>query len=117
HTSVGAPYMVLAPEHPLVDSLTTPDRRDSVQAYRDDTARQDIVARKINREKSGVFTGAYVVNPATAAHTPIWIAECVLMDYGSRAMRAGPGNDERDLEFPTLFPLPIVRVIAPAGTD
>jgi leucyl-tRNA synthetase len=116
-TIFGATYMVLAPEHPLVDSLTTPDRRDSVQAYRDDTARQDIVARKINREKTGVFTGAYVVNPATGADIPIWIADYVLMDYGTGAIMAVPGHDERDFEFATLFHLPIVRVIAPAGTD
>jgi leucyl-tRNA synthetase len=112
-TIFGATYMVLAPEHPLVDRLTTPDRRDSVQAYRDDAARQDLVARKINREKTGVFTGAYAVNPATGADIPIWIADYVLMDYGTGAIMAVPGHDERDFEFASLFHLPIVRVIAP----
>jgi leucyl-tRNA synthetase len=115
-TIFGATYMVLAPEHPLVEHLTTPDRRDSVQAYRDDTARQDIVARKVNKEKTGVFTGAYAVNPATGAEIPIWIADYVLMDYGTGAIMAVPGHDERDFEFASTFHLPIVRVIAPPGT-
>jgi leucyl-tRNA synthetase len=91
--------MVLAPEHPLVDHLTTPDRRDSVQAYRDDTARQDIVARKVNKEKTGVFTGAYAVNPATGTDIPIWIADYVLMDYGTGAGHRAPrhgGQREAD---------------------
>ena len=115
-TIFGATYMVLAPEHPLVERLTTPDRRDSVQAYRDDAARQDIVARKVNKEKTGVFTGAYAVNPATGQDIPIWIADYVLMDYGTGAIMAVPGHDERDFEFASTFHLPIVRVIAPPGT-
>jgi leucyl-tRNA synthetase len=108
--------MVLAPEHPLVDRITTDERRESVQAYRDDAARQDIVARKVNKEKTGVFTGAYAVNPATGKDIPIWIADYVLMDYGTGAIMAVPGHDERDFEFASLFHLPIVRVIAPGGT-
>ena len=115
-TIFGATYMVLAPEHPLVERITSPDRRDSVQAYRDDTARQDIIARKVNKEKTGVFTGAHAVNPATGADIPIWIADYVLMDYGTGAIMAVPGHDERDFEFAKLFHLPIVRVIAPDGT-
>ena len=115
-TIFGATYMVLAPEHPLVDHITTADRRDSVHAYRDDAARQDIVARKINKEKTGVFTGAYAVNPATGKDIPIWIADYVLMDYGTGAIMAVPGHDERDFEFASLFHLPIVRVIAEEGT-
>jgi len=115
-TIFGATYMVLAPEHPLVEQITTPDRRETVQAYRDETARQDIVARKVNKEKTGVFTGAYAVNPATGKDIPIWIADYVLMDYGTGAIMAVPGHDERDFEFATVFGLPIVRVIAPAGT-
>ena len=114
-TIFGATYMVLAPEHPLVDRITTPDRRDTVHAYRDDTARQDIVARKVNREKTGVFTGAYAINPATGADIPIWIADYVLMEYGTGAIMAVPGHDERDFEFAKLFHLPITRVIAPRG--
>ncbi len=115
-TIFGATYMVLAPEHPLVDSITTPERLESVQAYRDDTARQDIVARKVNRQKTGVFTGAWAVNPASGDDMPIWIADYVLMDYGTGAIMAVPGHDERDFEFATLFDLPIQRVIAPDGT-
>ncbi len=113
-TIFGATYMVLAPEHPLVDRLTTPDRLASVHAYRDDATRQDIVARKVNREKTGVFTGAYAINPATGADIPIWIADYVLMEYGTGAIMAVPGHDERDFEFASLFHLPITRVIAPA---
>ena len=116
-TIFGASYMVLAPEHPLVDRLTTADRRETVQAYRDDTARQDIVARRINKEKTGVFTGAYAINPATGQDMPIWIADYVLMDYGTGAIMAVPGHDERDFEFATLFELPIIRVIAPEGVS
>jgi leucyl-tRNA synthetase len=115
-TIFGATYMVLAPEHPLVDRITTPDRRESVQAYRDDTARQDIVARKVNKDKTGVFTGAYAVNPATGADIPIWIADYVLMEYGTGAIMAVPGHDERDFDFASIFHLPIVRVIAEQGT-
>ena len=114
-TIFGATYMVLAPEHPLVEQVTSPDRRDSVQAYRDDAARQDVVARKVNKEKTGVFTGAHAVNPATGADMPIWIADYVLMEYGTGAIMAVPGHDERDFEFASLFHLPIVRVIAPEG--
>jgi leucyl-tRNA synthetase len=114
-TIFGATYMVLAPEHPLVDRITTPDRRDTVQAYRDDAARQDIVARKVNKDKTGVFTGAHAINPATGAEIPIWIADYVLMDYGTGAIMAVPGHDERDFEFASLFHLPIVRVIAAQG--
>jgi leucyl-tRNA synthetase len=114
-TIFGATYMVLAPEHPLVDRITSPDRRDTVQAYRDDAARQDIVARKVNKDKTGVFTGAHAINPATGAEIPIWIADYVLMDYGTGAIMAVPGHDERDFEFASLFHLPIVRVIAADG--
>ncbi|HEX9562674.1 MAG TPA: leucine--tRNA ligase [Gemmatimonadaceae bacterium] len=115
-TVFGAMYMVLAPEHPLVEQITTPDRRETVQAYRDETARQDLVARKVNKDKTGVFTGAYAINPATDAEIPIWISDYVLMDYGTGAIMAVPGHDERDFEFATLFHLPIRRVIAPQGT-
>jgi leucyl-tRNA synthetase len=115
-TIFGATYMVLAPEHPLVDSITTPERLASVQAYRDDATRQDIVARKVNREKTGVFTGAWASNPASGDDMPIWIADYVLMDYGTGAIMAVPGHDERDFEFATTFDLPIQRVIAPEGT-
>lgn len=115
-TIFGATYMVLAPEHPLVDRITTPERRASVQAYRDDAMRQDVVARKVNREKTGVFTGAWAVNPANGDDMPVWIADYVLMEYGTGAIMAVPGHDQRDFEFAKTFDLPIVRVIAPEGT-
>jgi leucyl-tRNA synthetase len=116
-TIFGATYMVLAPEHPLVEQITTPDRRDTVQASRDGAARLDIISRTVNKEKTGVFTGSYAINPATGKEIPIWIADYVLMDYGTGAIMAVPGHDERDFEFAQVFHLPIVRVIAPEGSD
>jgi leucyl-tRNA synthetase len=114
-TVFGATYMVLAPEHSLVDAITTPDRRADVAAYREEAARQDIVTRKTSREKTGVFTGAYAINPATEQPIPVWIADYVLMEYGTGAIMAVPGHDERDFEFAQKFGLPIVRVVAPSA--
>ncbi|HEX7123495.1 MAG TPA: leucine--tRNA ligase [Gemmatimonadaceae bacterium] len=114
-TIFGATYLVLAPEHPLVDQITTADRRQSVEVYRDAAARQDIVTRRVSREKTGVFTGAYATNPATGREIPIWVADYVLMEYGTGAIMAVPGHDERDFEFATVFGLPIVRVVAAPG--
>jgi leucyl-tRNA synthetase len=111
-TIFGATYLVLAPEHPLVPSLTAPDRRNAVEDYRARTNKQDLVTRKVNREKTGVFTGTYALNPATGEPVPIWIADYVLMEYGTGAIMAVPGHDERDFEFAKLFDLPIVRVVA-----
>jgi leucyl-tRNA synthetase len=117
-TVFGATFMVLAPEHPLVDRLTTPDRRDDVAAYRRTVASLDLISRKkTDKEKTGVFTGGYCVNPATGREVPVWIADYVLMEYGTGAIMAVPGHDERDFEFATRFGLPIVRVVAPAGVD
>jgi leucyl-tRNA synthetase len=115
-TVFGATYLVLAPEHPLVDTLTTEGQRDAVREYRDRVTHQDLVSRKVagEREKTGVFTGSYAVNPATNALVPIWIADYVLMEYGTGAIMAVPGHDERDFEFARKFDLPIVRVVAPA---
>ncbi|MFN8572940.1 MAG: leucine--tRNA ligase [Gemmatimonadaceae bacterium] len=114
-TIFGATYMVLAPEHPMVDAVTTADHRAEVSAYRERTSHQDVVARKVNKEKTGVFTGGHAINPATGQAIPIWIADYVLMDYGTGAIMAVPGHDERDFEFATKFSLPIVRVVAAAG--
>src|SRR5213079_3092143 len=80
-------------------------------------AKQDLVARKTSKEKTGAFTGAYATNPATGQPIPIWIADYVLMEYGTGAIMAVPGHDERDFEFASTFGLPIVRVIARAGED
>ena len=117
-TIFGATYLVLAPEHPLVDDLTTDEQRAEVEEYRDRAKKQDLVSRKVNREKTGVFTGAYALNPATRQPIPVWIADYVLMEYGTGAIMAVPGHDERDFEFAQAFSLPIVRVVAPgpAGT-
>jgi leucyl-tRNA synthetase len=98
-TIFGATYLVLAPEHPLVDALTTPERAADVEAYRERTTRQDLVSRKSVTEKTGEFTGSWAINPATGARVPIWIADYVLMQYGTGAIMAVPGHDERDFEF------------------
>ena len=111
-TIFGATYLVLAPEHPMVAELTVPERRDEVAAYRAAAARQDIVTRKVNREKTGVFTGSYALNPATGEPVPIWVADYVLTEYGTGAIMAVPGHDERDFEFARKFDLPITRVVA-----
>jgi leucyl-tRNA synthetase len=121
-TVFGATYLVLAPEHPLVETLTTADQRSAVERYRQQTADQDLVSRRIGtREKTGVFTGSFATNPATGGRIPIWVADYVLMDYGTGAIMAVPGHDERDFAFATAFGLPIVRVVArdgdPASAD
>ncbi|HET7553475.1 MAG TPA: leucine--tRNA ligase, partial [Gemmatimonadaceae bacterium] len=117
-TIFGATYLVLAPEHPLVLVITTAEQRAAVDAYVTRTAKQDLVARKVTeKEKTGVFTGAYARNPATRQDIPIWIADYVLMEYGTGAIMAVPGHDERDFQFAEKFDLPIVRVVAGEGDD
>ena len=110
-TIFGATYLVLSPEHPLVHSITSDGQRDAVEAYLARAAKQDLVTRKTSKEKTGVFTGAYATNPATGQPIPIWIADYVLMEYGTGAIMAVPAHDERDHEFATIYGLPIVRVI------
>jgi len=113
-TIFGATYMVLAPEHPLVERLTVPEQRSAVHAYRQQAAAMDIVSRRIGeKEKTGVFTGAYCVNPATGERIPVWIADYVLMEYGTGAIMAVPGHDERDWQFATRFALEIRPVVQP----
>jgi leucyl-tRNA synthetase len=117
-TIFGATFLVLAPEHPVVEWITTGARRDEVLAYRDRAAAMDLVSRKkTDKEKTGVFTGAYAINPATGKPVEVWIADYVLMEYGTGAIMAVPGHDERDFEFAKQFGLPIVRVIASEGED
>ncbi|MFN9311843.1 leucine--tRNA ligase [Gemmatimonas sp.] len=111
-TIYGATYLVLAPEHPLVATLTRDTQRDAVRAYQEATKKQDLISRKSTKDKTGVFTGAYAVNPATGQQIPVWIADYVLMEYGTGAIMAVPGHDERDFEFAQRFTLPIVRVVA-----
>ena len=112
-TLFGATYMVLAPEHPLVDALTRPERREAVSAYREATARKsDLQRREAEVEKSGVFTGGHALNPVNGEKLPIWIADYVLMEYGTGAIMAVPGHDARDWAFARAFDLPIREVVA-----
>lgn len=115
-TLYGATFLVLAPEHPLVPQLTAAAHRKEVDAYRTRVAGMDLVSRKVgDKEKTGVFTGAYAVNPATGGRIPIWVADYVLMEYGTGAIMAVPGHDERDFDFARKFKLPVVRVLAKEG--
>jgi leucyl-tRNA synthetase len=117
-TIFGATFMVLAPEHPLVRQITTAECRSDVEAYIRQASSRDLVSRKVgDRDKTGVFTGAYARNPATGESIPVWIADYVLMEYGTGAIMAVPGHDERDFEFARKFGLDIVRVIAGEGQD
>ena len=108
----GATFMVLAPEHPLVDKLTTPEYREAVEAYKHQAARQSEIERlAVDKEKTGVFIGAYAINPVNGERIPIWIADYVLMTYGTGAIMGVPAHDERDFEFALKFGLPIIPVI------
>jgi leucyl-tRNA synthetase len=112
-TLFGATYMVLSPEHPLVDRLTVTQRRSEVEAYRTAAShKSDLDRMDLARTKTGVFTGGFAHNPATGSEIPIWIADYVLMGYGTGAIMAVPGHDERDFEFAQTFKLPILRVVA-----
>ena len=117
-TVFGATYMVLAPEHPLVQVLTTDAQREEVDAYRRRAAAMDVVTRRVGeKEKTGVFTGASCRNPATGEQVPVWIADYVLMEYGTGAIMAVPAHDERDYAFALTFGLQIRQVVEPpAGT-
>ncbi|MEY2541013.1 MAG: leucyl-tRNA synthetase, partial [Verrucomicrobiota bacterium] len=115
-TLYGANYMVLAPEHPLVDQLAAQDRQSDVAKYREKVAsKSDLERTDLAKEKSGVFTGAYAINPANNEKIPIWIADYVLMGYGTGAIMGVPGHDERDLEFARKFDLSILPVVQAPG--
>ena len=116
-TVFGATYLVIAPEHPLVPALTGALYKSAVDQYIARSSKQDVVSRKSNTEKTGVFTGAYATNPATGEEIPIWISDYVLMEYGTGAIMAVPGHDERDFEFAKVFGLPIVRVVCGEGEE
>lgn len=119
-TLFGCTYMVLAPEHPLVPGLTKDAQRAEVEAYRKATASKSDVDRMSDaaKEKTGVFTGSYAINPVNGARVPVWIADYVLMGYGTGAIMAVPAHDERDYEFAQKYHLPTPRVIAAAdGSD
>ncbi len=108
----GATFMVLSPEHPLVEKITTPDHKVEVEAYKTQAARQtDIEREAVDKEKTGVFTGGYAVNPVNGEKIPIWIADYVLMTYGTGAIMAVPAHDERDFAFAIRYGLPIIPVI------
>jgi leucyl-tRNA synthetase len=117
-TLFGATFMVLAPEHPLVPTLTHPDRAAEVEAYLAAAARRTEIERlSTEREKSGVFTGSYAINPVNDERIPIWVADYVLGGYGTGAIMAVPAHDERDFAFATRFGFEIRRVVAAAGTE
>jgi leucyl-tRNA synthetase len=114
----GATFMVLAPEHPLVESLTTDEHREIVEEYQAQTARETELQRlEAERDKTGVFTGGYAINPVNGARIPVWIADYVLMSYGSGAIMAVPAHDQRDFEFARQFGLEIAPVIHPEGGE
>jgi leucyl-tRNA synthetase len=114
----GATFMVLAPEHPLVEKLTTPEQAEQVDAYVHQAARQsDIEREAVDKEKTGVFTGGYAINPVNGERIPVWIADYVLMTYGTGAIMAVPAHDQRDFEFARKFDLEVRPVILPEGYD
>ena len=114
----GVTFMVLAPEHPLVAAITTADQRAAVESYRAAAERQTEIERSsTDRPKTGVFTGAYAINPVNQERVPIWIADYVLMGYGTGAIMAVPGGDQRDFEFARAFDLPIRVVVQPEGVS
>lgn len=113
-TLFGATYMVLSPEHALVESITTPGQKEAVDAYRKACAdKSDLERTDLSKEKTGVFTGAYATNPVNGKEIPIWIADYVLTGYGTGAIMAVPAHDSRDYEFAVKFGLPIIQVVQP----
>ena len=117
-TLFGATYMVLSPEHPLVDTVTTPEQKHAVEQYRAQCAsKSDLERTDLSKEKTGVFTGAYAVNPVNGKQIPVWIADYVLMGYGTGAIMAVPAHDERDFAFAQVFGLPILQVVQPPSED
>jgi leucyl-tRNA synthetase len=117
-TTFGVTFMVLAPEHPLVDKLTAPDKKAEVEAYIAKSRRQSEIERlSTEREKDGVFTGAYCTNRLNGEEVPIWIADYVLLSYGTGAVMAVPAHDERDFAFAKKYGLPVPVVIAPPDWD
>ncbi|MFT8313358.1 MAG: leucine--tRNA ligase [Clostridium sp.] len=111
-TLFGVTYVVLAPESPLTDKVTTSEYKEAVEEYKTQSAKQsDIERQSLTREKTGVFTGAYAINPANGKEVPIWVADYVLATYGTGAVMAVPSHDERDFAFATKYNLPIIRVV------
>ena len=114
-TLFGATYIVIAPEHPLVEDLLIEDQRILVKQYIEETSKKsDLDRTELNKEKNGVFLGSYAINPANGKEIPIWISDYVIMGYGTGAIMAVPGEDERDWEFATKYDLPIIRTVEPS---
>lgn len=117
-TLFGATYCVFAPEHEYVEEITTPEQKEAVEKYQHDAAmKSDLERTELQKEKSGVFTGSYAINPVNGEKMPIWIADYVLATYGSGAIMAVPAHDERDYEFAKTFDLPIVEVVEGGDTS
>lgn len=116
-TLFGATYMVLAPEHPLVDKITTPDQKKAVEEYKIAARmKSDLERTDLAKEKTGVFTGAYAVNPVNGKKIPVWISDYILISYGTGAIMAVPAHDERDWDFAMKYNLPIIQVVSKDGT-
>ncbi len=117
-TLFGATYMVIAPEHKLVNQITTAEYKPAIEAYKQDAARKsDLDRTDLAKDKSGQFTGAFAINPVNGQKIPIWISDYALISYGTGAIMAVPAHDERDFEFATKFKLPIIQVVQPDNTD
>jgi leucyl-tRNA synthetase len=117
-TLFGATYMVMSPEHPLVDTIATDDNKASVEAYKDQASKKsDLDRTDLAKDKTGQFTGAYAINPVNDEKIPIWISDYVLISYGTGAIMAVPAHDERDFEFATKFELPIIQVVQPDNAE
>jgi len=117
-TLYGGTFLVLAPEHSLIDLIVTEEQWPAIREYREKTARKsDLERAQLTKEKTGVFTGAHAINPANEQKIPIWIADYVLLGYGTGAIGGVPAHDERDLEFAKKFDLPIVEVVQPLNNE
>lgn len=117
-TLFGATYMVLAPEHPLVAKLTSPDKKDAVEKYVEETrSKSDLDRTELSKDKTGQFIGAYAINPVNGKQIPIWISDYVLVSYGTGAIMAVPAHDTRDFEFATKFNIPIICILKPTQAD
>ncbi len=116
-TLFGATYMVIAPEHPFVQRLTTAEQREAVEAYCRRAAARSDRERQEDKEKTGVFTGSYAINPVNGQPSPVWIADYVLISYGTGAIMAVPAHDTRDFEFAERFQIPIVAVVDPGDSE
>lgn len=116
-TLYGATFMVLAPEHEIIKDITTPEYKEAMDKYVYDASTKSNVSRMTDKEKTGVFTGAYGINPLNGAKTPIWVSDYVLADYGTGAIMCVPAHDDRDFEFAKKFNLPIIQVISKDGKE